>query len=35
MLTIPGSSGLITGELDGLGDASKIQTLRAGTVCAL
>lgn len=33
MLTIPGSSGLITGELDGLGDASKIQTLRAGTVC--
>lgn len=35
LLTIPGSSGLITGDLDGLGDASRIQTLRAGTVCAV
>jgi hypothetical protein len=34
-LTIPGSSGSITAELDRLGDAGKIQTLRAGTACAV
>lgn len=33
-LSITDATGSITGELDGLGDANKVRTLRAGTACA-
>lgn len=35
VLTMPGSGGVMTGELDGQGDRGKIRTLRAGIVCGL
>ena len=35
ILTITASNGVLTGEADGLSDASKIKTLRAGVACAV
>jgi hypothetical protein len=34
MLTITAPNGVMTGDLDGLGDASRVKTLRAGVSCA-
>lgn len=35
ILTITASNGVLTGEADGLSDASKIKTFRAGVSCAV